>query len=161
MSVNWSLTWRMLRSWDSQIKLEIDRGAEKSRIDSESDPMKRNETSFWCLTSDLETPIDVKKQLFNQTEFFLLVHQDWVTASHSSVCHRTFDWCLLEWTTSSWTHITESTEFWIWLQCICWQHVAPNTYIEFLTSNLHAMIRTHNFDFNIRFWPISALMSKT
>ena len=29
-----------------------------------------------------------------------------------------------------WTHITERTELWIWLRCICWQHAAPNTYIK-------------------------------
>ena len=30
-----------------------------------------------------------------------------------------------------------------------------------LGTHLHAMIRTHHFDFDIRFWPISALTSKT
>ena len=60
-----------------------------------------------------------------------------------------------------WTHITENTEHRIQLWCICWQHKAPNTYIEDLTSHLHAMIRTHNFDFDVRFWPISAFMSNT
>ena len=27
-----------------------------------------------------------------------------------------------------------------------------------LGTHLHALMRTHNFDFNVRFWPISALM---
>ena len=30
-----------------------------------------------------------------------------------------------------------------------------------LGTHLHAVIRTHHFDFDIRFWPISTLMSKT
>ena len=50
---------------------------------------------------------------------------------------------------------------WIWCICICWQHAAPNTYIKNLTSYLYSMIRTHNLYFVIRFWPISALISKT
>ena len=36
---------------------------------------------------------------------------------------------------SFWTNITESPKRRIWLRCICWQHAAPNTYIENLTSN--------------------------
>ena len=59
-----------------------------------------------------------------------------------------------------WIHTTESTERQIRFRCICWQHAAPNTYIKNLTSHLLAMIRTHNFNFGIRFWPISALMLK-
>ena len=43
---------------------------------------------------------------------------------------------------------------------ICGQHAAPNTYVENLTSHLHALIRTHNFDFDIRFLPIRAHTSK-
>ena len=62
---------------------------------------------------------------------------------------------------ASWTHITESNERRIQLWCICWQLAAPNTCIKNLTSQFHALIRTHNFDFDIRFWPIGALMSKT
>ena len=57
----------------------------------------------------------------------------------------------------SWTHITESTQRWICFWCMCWQHTAPNTYIENLRSHSHAIIRTHYFDFNIRFWPITTL----
>ena len=45
--------------------------------------------------------------------------------------------------------------------CICWQHAAPNTYIANLTSHLNAMIRIHNFAFDVRFLPISADTSKT
>ena len=48
-----------------------------------------------------------------------------------------------------------------WCICICWQHAAPNTYIANLTSHLKAMIRTHNFDFDVRFLPISADTLKT
>ena len=44
---------------------------------------------------------------------------------------------------------------------MCWQRTVPNTYIKNLTSHLHTIIRAHNFDFDIRFWPISALISKT
>ena len=44
---------------------------------------------------------------------------------------------------------------------MCWRHTVPNTCIKNLTSHLHAIIRTHHFNFDVRFWPISALMSKT
>ena len=57
------------------------------------------------------------------------------------------------------TLITERIKHWIRCICICWQHAAPNTYIKNLTSHLQAMIRTHNFDFSIRYWPISAQTS--
>ena len=41
---------------------------------------------------------------------------------------------------------------------------AVNTYNEAnvtLGTHYHAIIRTHHFDFDIRFWPISTLVSKT
>ena len=44
---------------------------------------------------------------------------------------------------------------------MCWQHTVPNTYIKNLTSHLHAIVRTHHFDFDFRCWPISAVMLKT
>ena len=67
--------------------------------------------------------------------------------------------CAGSWTL--WTHLTESTERQIWLQCICWQRTVPNTCIANITSHLHAIIRPHQVEFDISFWPISALMSKT
>ena len=48
----------------------------------------------------------------------------------------------------------------IWLWCMCWQHTVPSTYIKNLTSHLHAIIKTNDFYFDVRFLPISALMSK-
>ena len=48
-----------------------------------------------------------------------------------------------------------------WCICICWQHAAPNTCIKPLTSHLLAIIRSHNFNFNVRRLPISTLTSKT
>ena len=46
------------------------------------------------------------------------------------------------------------------LPCKFWQHTVPNTYIEDLTSHLHAIIRAHHFCFNIRFQPFTDLMLK-
>ena len=43
----------------------------------------------------------------------------------------------------------------------CWQHTVPYAYIENPVSHLHAIIRTNHFDFEVRFWTISALMLKT
>ena len=48
-----------------------------------------------------------------------------------------------------------------WCICICWQHAALNTYIENQTSHLHAMLRTHIINFEVRFLLISAHTSKT
>ena len=45
--------------------------------------------------------------------------------------------------------------------CICCQHAAPITCIENITSHLHVVIMTHNFNFDIMFLPISAHTSKT
>ena len=44
---------------------------------------------------------------------------------------------------------------------MCWQLTVPNIYIKNLTSHLHTIIRTHHFDVDVRFWPISALILKT
>ena len=44
---------------------------------------------------------------------------------------------------------------------MCWQHTVPNTYIKNLTYHLHAIISAHHLNFDVRFWPISALMLKT
>ena len=66
----------------------------------------------------------------------------------------------MEWE-SSWTRITESTQRLIRLWHMCWQHTAPNTCITNLVSHLHTIIRTHHFNFDVRFWPITTFMSKT
>ena len=60
-----------------------------------------------------------------------------------------------------WTHITESIQLWIQLWCICQLSTHTLKSNSTLGTHLHAMIRTHHFDFDIRFWPICARMSKT
>ena len=78
--------------------------------------------------------------------------KDLLTSNHQKLHHPLFQ--------ALWTHITESTQRRIWLRCMCWQHTVPNHCMESLTSHLCNIIRTHHFDFDVRFWPISALMSK-
>ena len=65
---------------------------------------------------------------------------------------------------SFWTLTTESTQHQIQLWCIC-RHCLLSTHTSksnsTLGTHLHAMITTHHFDFDVRIWPISALMSIT
>ena len=43
--------------------------------------------------------------------------------------------------------------------CLLWTPVSKSN--STLGVHLHAMLRTHHFDFDFKFWPISALMAKT
>ena len=45
------------------------------------------------------------------------------------------------------------------LGTVCCQHTSKSN--STLGTHVHAMIMSHHFDFEIRFWPIRALMSKT
>ena len=89
----------------------------------------------------------------------------------------------IEWETYIWNYNSSMGVLWKFLNVFSvidtylWKYIMSNFFearfwrlmknqcnnVESLTSHthLHAMIRTHFLNFDIRFWPIQALMSKT